>query len=87
MYEFDTNGSQLNKFMIALAENNSESKKCFVYDLVADSSGIVWLGTEFGLTRFDPLSGVVKQYQNNPGKSASKSYIRVYAVLIDPYKS
>jgi signal transduction histidine kinase/ligand-binding sensor domain-containing protein/DNA-binding response OmpR family regulator len=85
LYEFDTNGSQLNKFMIALAENNSESKKCFVYDLVVDSSGIVWLGTEFGLTRFDPLSGVVKQYQNNPGKSASKSYVRVNAVLIDPY--
>ena len=66
-----------------MMDKSGESKICFVYDLVVDNSGIVWLGTEFGLVRFNPLTCFIKQIQNNSSDSTSLNNYPVHVVKID----
>ena len=76
----------MQKYTVPLTDNSGESKNCFVYDLVVDNTGIIWLGTGVGLARFDALTGVVKQYQNDSREPTNLNNIPVNAIKIDPDK-
>jgi signal transduction histidine kinase/ligand-binding sensor domain-containing protein len=48
-----------------------------------DRAGILWIGTEQGLTRLDPASSAMKVYSSDPGRIESLSDNAVQAILED----
>ena len=52
-----------------------------VNDIVQDSNGFIWLGTESGLCRFDGYE--FKTYTNNFADSNSLSYNNIFSLLMD----
>ncbi len=86
IFKFNTDGVRLQKFTVPLTNYYDEVDDCFIYDMVLDNSGFIWLGTNFGLARFDPLTNVVKQFQNAPRAPAYPENIGVKAVIFDPLK-
>ena len=55
----------------------------YIYSIYVAPSGIVWMGTGFGLLRFKPQSGAIKIYQAGSGQPNSLSVNRVHAVKAD----
>jgi ligand-binding sensor domain-containing protein len=51
---------------------------------VEDSHGMLWLGSNEGLVRFDPASGSVRRFRNDPAQPTSLSHDVVKAILPDP---
>lgn len=49
------------------AKTGNEVTDKRVYTLFADSQGFIWFGTENGLYRFDPKTGVLTFYENTEG--------------------
>lgn len=52
-----------------------------VNDIVQDSNGFIWLGTESGLCRYDGYE--FKTYTNNLADSNSLSYNNIFSLLMD----
>ena len=48
-----------------------------------DRAGILWVGTDHGLNRFDPATGQFTRYLNDPQNSASLSYNLVWSINED----
>ena len=59
-------------------------KKPMVISILEDGSGILWLGTYgHGLTRFEPRTGLARNYRHNPADPSSLSNDQVHRVFID----
>ncbi|NNG23283.1 sensor histidine kinase [Telluria aromaticivorans] len=51
------------------------------FAVLEDRQGIVWIGTETGLERFDPASGRFTHYRRDPAKPDSLRHNRVYYLM------
>src|SRR5678815_4943471 len=58
-----------------------------VQAICIDANGNIWAGTIKGLSRFDPASGVFRNYAHIPGDSSSLSDDVVNAVMEDHEKN
>jgi ligand-binding sensor domain-containing protein/signal transduction histidine kinase/CheY-like chemotaxis protein/AraC-like DNA-binding protein len=67
--------------------HNDTSRNCIsgntVYSICSDSSGIMWIGTNRGLNRFDPLSGSFQWIMHQDAQPYSISSDTVNKVFID----
>jgi signal transduction histidine kinase/ligand-binding sensor domain-containing protein/DNA-binding response OmpR family regulator len=54
-----------------------------IFAIHAEYPGVLWLGTSFGLVRFEPATGAVKVYRAGPRQEAKLSNNRVQAVTAD----
>ncbi|MFH1194234.1 MAG: two-component regulator propeller domain-containing protein [bacterium] len=67
-----TFGGGLNKFDVARKKFYTYTTKqglCnnFIYAILEDEQGLLWISTNKGLSRFDPLTGVFKNYDTGDG--------------------
>ena len=51
--------------------------------LFEDKAGILWIGTDEGLNKFDPATETFIYYQNNPNDPHSLSHNHVFAIFED----
>ncbi|MFH1198368.1 MAG: two-component regulator propeller domain-containing protein [bacterium] len=56
-----------------------------IYALYEDQNGFIWIGTRFGLSRYDPFNNKFKHYFNEPGNPYSLSNNNVAAVSEDKF--
>ena len=54
-----------------------------IISLLVDLEGIIWIGTELGLDRFDPESGIFRHFKHVPGDPYSISRGRVQVLFED----
>ena len=52
--------------------------------LIQDARGALWLGSDQGLTRFDPRTGALRHYRHDPRRPRSLGHDAVRAILPDP---
>ena len=58
----------------------------FIQTIYDDSQGTFWIGTTFGLFRFDPLNKSWLQYKNVPGDTTSLSSDIIFSLCPDPFQ-
>ena len=51
---------------------------------VQDADGFLWLGSNDGLTRFDPRTGAFRRYRRDPAQPTSLSHNAIRSLLPDP---
>jgi hypothetical protein len=56
-------------------------EKVSLDDIVQDSVGLLWMGTNYGLVRYDGYT--FRRYENQPGNPNSLSQNRISTLLID----
>lgn len=49
-----------------------------------EATGRFWLGTDDGLLLFDPATGIIKEYRNDPGQPSSLSDNSIRSICPDP---
>jgi len=64
------------------ATNPNSLGGVFINEVYADAQGIIWIGMNEGLDRFDPATGIFQHFRNDPNDSSSLSG-RVDPVLKD----
>jgi len=57
----------------------------FVNVLLTDRNGMVWMGTDNGITRYDPHTNSLRQFVHNPDNPQSLSGTFVYAIAEDAH--
>ncbi len=62
------------------SDNNNTVIDNTVIDLFEDKNGILWLGTENGLGRFDPRTGAFARFAHDPNDPKSLSHNTVYGI-------
>lgn len=58
----------------------------FINTIHLESPNILWLGSGFGLIRFEPETGAIKVYQTDPQNPAGLSSNRIHAVAADRHQ-
>ncbi len=71
-------------FRYQLAPSYSEQVRPVIYQ---DHKGIIWLGTEDGLIRFDLQKKSFSTFKNDPKQTQSLSNDFIKSICIDPYES
>jgi ligand-binding sensor domain-containing protein len=51
---------------------------------IQDEAGLLWLGSNQGLVRFDPRDGSIRHYRTDPAKATSLNHDAIRAILPDP---
>ena len=51
---------------------------------IQDSSGALWLGSDQGLTRFDPKTATFRHFRHDPRRPGTLSHDAIRAILPDP---
>jgi diguanylate cyclase (GGDEF)-like protein len=54
-----------------------------VYAILADPSGVLWIGTDGGLSRLDPTSGKFRRYVHDDARPDSLNHDQVRSLLLD----
>jgi len=57
----------------------------FIFSIYQDRKGIVWVGSHQALNRFDPVTGEVVHYTNNPNDASSISKGAIRAIIEDQH--
>jgi signal transduction histidine kinase/ligand-binding sensor domain-containing protein len=70
IYKYD--GVRITAFKHEESNQNSLGGS-FINSIYADSSGIIWIGMNEGLDRFDPATGVFQHFRNDPDDPTSLS--------------
>ena len=70
LYYCDTEKESVSNFQVDPRNENSLSNND-VNVIFQDRGGVIWVGTQEGLTIIDPAKDIFKKYQNDPGNSNS----------------
>ena len=68
VYRYD--GTRITTFRHEESNPNSLGGN-FINSIYADNSGIIWIGMNEGLDRFDPATGVFQHFRNDPNDPGS----------------
>ncbi len=71
--------------LLDLTKSKKIENKQYIYSIHTERSGILWVGSSFGLIRFEPQTGVKRVFRAVSGDPQSLSYNRVHAVTEDKH--
>jgi len=82
--KMDISAQKIHRYRLnnLLGANLTKTKQT-IYTIYVESSDILWLGTSFGLVRFEPKSNVIKVYQADSHRSESLSSNQVHSIKPD----
>jgi ligand-binding sensor domain-containing protein len=79
--------AQSNTFLCFVPDSSEASKSAYIQSLCADHNGIIWMGTDQGLWKFEYLpvsrTGTFTRYTSDPANPAALRSSTVQAVLED----
>jgi signal transduction histidine kinase/ligand-binding sensor domain-containing protein/DNA-binding response OmpR family regulator len=76
--KFDRDGERFTTYRQAGAE--IETFEC----MVRDRNKVLWLGWNGGLVRFDPGTGSLRHFRNDPADRSSLGFNSIYSLCLDP---
>ncbi|HSK12163.1 MAG TPA: triple tyrosine motif-containing protein, partial [Phnomibacter sp.] len=82
LYKFDPGTRKVDTFSLPLDLSNNVYGS--VLEIVADGTGLLWLGTSGGLLSFNGSTRQWKVFRNIPGDSTSLSFNSIYCLQNDP---
>ena len=65
-------------------QNPNSLSNNWIWSIIEDRNGFLWIGTNNGLNKFDPERKTFIHYKNNPHDENSLSSNRVYYLLKPP---
>jgi len=79
LYRFDPNAETFQAHPLLQNQQKVGTSEAGIWAIHEDTTGMLWLGSSLGLTRFDPFTGALRHYTRQDGLPGSI----VYAILAD----